>query len=257
MAADTRADDPAPIVVTGASRGIGRAVAVGLAQAGHPVIAWARSADRLAELQQCGMSRISTCVVDVRYEESVRDGVERSLNGREAIRGVVVNAGMGEWGPVSDMPFHVWRTMMETNLDGAFHTLKQLRPFLVRRPGAQVVTMISDSALYAYPQRAAYCASKAGLRGLVDAFRREVRPRHTRVTSLYPGRVDTYFRNGQPGSRSTALRAEDVASVVTFLFAQPEHVEIRDLSLCSMFSPYGPYDEVAREGGLTQDERLT
>ncbi|MEV5281823.1 SDR family oxidoreductase [Streptomyces sp. NPDC051994] len=236
-----------PIVVTGASRGIGKAVARRLARLGHPVVAWARSEEDLAALRAADPDgRITTCRVDVGDWDSVARGVRTSLAGATALRGVVVNAGVGEWGEVGDLPGAAWQTMLATNVSGAFHTLAQLRPLLLARPeGSQVVTMVSDSALHPFPGRSAYCSSKAALASLTETFRREVRGNRVRVTALYPGRVDTHFRGRQPGDRPEILQPEDIAATVEHVFALPDHVELRELSICSIHSTYGPFEESA------------
>lgn len=234
------------VVVTGASRGIGRGVALRLAEAGQEVVAWARSAEDLASLAQEAGGRIETACVDVRDPDAVNAAAAALYGDGVPVRAVVVNAGMGVWNTVPELDPADWRRMIDTNLSGAFYTLAALGPMVQEHPGGggQVIAMLSDSSWFAYPQRAGYCASKAGLEGLIESFRREVRPAGVRVTSIYPSRVDTHFRDREPGLRPEALQTSDIAELVQFLLGLPPHVEIRSLAVSSLTSSYGPFPEV-------------
>jgi NADP-dependent 3-hydroxy acid dehydrogenase YdfG len=103
--------------------------------------------------------------------------------------------------------------------------------------------MLSDSALYPFPGRAAYSASKAGMQAMLDVARRETRASGVRVSVVLPSRVDTFFQGGHsdaaPGTREGALSADQVAEVVAGLFALPPAVEIRQIQLAAMTSTYG------------------
>jgi serine 3-dehydrogenase len=236
----------AVVVVTGASRGVGRAVASRLADNGHSVVAWARNDEDLRALASSGNGRIEHACVDVRERASVATAVAAIRAKGASVRAVVLNAGVAVWSQVDELDPSDWHRMLDTNLTGAFHTLSLLTPLLRDRatPG-QVVAVLSDSAWYQFPGRAGYCASKAGLESLVETFRRENRSTGVRVTALYPSRVDTHFRNLQPGSRPGALHPGDVASVVEYVLDLPAHVEIRSLAVSSVSSSFGPYTEIA------------
>lgn len=227
--------------MTGASRGIGRAVAETLAERGIEVIAWARTRADLVSLGPT--EHVRAVAVDVSDPASVLRGIEQSLGRDEALRAVVVNAGVGEWRPVSEVPPDEWDTILGTNLGGALHTLQAALPALHRHEDPQVVVISSDSATFAHPGRGAYCASKAALSALTECLRREERERGIRVTQLAPSRVDTYFRGKTPGGRSGSLQPADVAAVVAWVLSLPRHIEIRTLDMASIYSTYGPYPE--------------
>jgi 3-oxoacyl-[acyl-carrier protein] reductase len=101
----------------------------------------------------------------------------------------------------------------------------------------------------AFPRRTAYCASKHGLVGLAGALREELRPHATRVSVLLMSRVDTAFNGGVPGSRPEVLAPAAVADAVRFVLGQPPLVEVRELALTSVASPYGPFATVAPLSG--------
>ncbi|GHJ47523.1 short-chain dehydrogenase [Catellatospora sp. TT07R-123] len=226
------------VLVTGASRGIGRAVAYALAGAGVPVVLWARDGAALAEVADgCRMRGADAYprVTDVRDAADV-DAAARDL---PALRAVVLNAGVGQWHPLRDYPVEVWDDTIATNLRGAHLTLVAALPRLLADGAGQVVAIGSDSGQAGLPERAAYCAAKWGLRGLVEVARAEHRADGLRCTHLAVGAVDTGFRTGTPGGRPGALAPEDVAATVAWLLAAPRGTEIRELHLASMARPYG------------------
>lgn len=246
------------VLVTGASRGIGAAVAVRLAADGFGLVLWARSADGLAataaEVEAAG-GRAVTGVVDVGSAEQVRDRAA-VLAGLEPLAGVVLNAGSGRWAPLFAVEPAEWRHTMRTNLDGAYHVLRAVLPRLTAAGSGLVVGILSDTVLHPHPDRTAYAASKAGMAALLETVRREVRHRGVRVSALLPSRVDTHFLGGHanaaPGTRTGALTAAEVAGVVGTLFALPPNVEVRHLQLAAMTSTYGPFPERVEQWATTR-----
>ncbi|WP_217558977.1 SDR family oxidoreductase [Streptomyces sp. GbtcB6] len=239
------------VLITGASRGIGRAVALTLAAAGYPLILWARTHADLSEISQEIGHRWGTPVriatVDVSDSRQVGNAAEISFEGVNALRGVVVNAGGGIWGSIETMNVDEWHQVLGPNLDGAFHTLHAVLPYLRRQPGSQIIGLASDSSYNSYSGRGAYCASKAGFLSLLETARRETRHDGVRVTTLVPSRVDTYFRGKHPGDRPDALSMEEVADVIASVFALPARVEIREIQLSSIISPFGVFPEVSEK----------
>jgi NADP-dependent 3-hydroxy acid dehydrogenase YdfG len=245
------------VLVTGASRGIGKGTALQLAEAGFDLILWARSG---SELEQVGAEcaargrEVVLASVDVSNPDSVMSAGCYSLASLGDLRGLVLNAGIGIWNSLDAVTVMEWRQVLSTNLDGAFNTLKAAVPLLTRHPSAQIVAVASDSGAYAYPGRSAYCASKWGMRGLVEAIRREVRPHGVRVTQLLPSRVDTYFRGKVPGGRPDSLSIEEVGHLIAMIFALPSRIEVREIPVSAITASYGPFEEVRKSNH--QDTRL-
>ncbi|MFE0426987.1 SDR family NAD(P)-dependent oxidoreductase [Streptomyces sp. NPDC058953] len=241
------------VLITGASRGIGRSIALALAAEGYQPVLWARSGDDLAdvadEVRTYGVP-VRTAVVDVTDPEMVAQAARTSLAGLDGLAALVLNAGQGVWTPLSELDTAAWDRTVRTNLDGGFQVLTTVLPLLTATPGALVIGLLSDSVLYPFPERAAYAASKSGLRALLEVTRREVRDKQVRVCSVLPSRVDTHFQGAHesaaPGSRDGALAAEDVAAVVAGLFRLPPHVEVREIQLSAMTSTFGPFPEKAQ-----------
>jgi NADP-dependent 3-hydroxy acid dehydrogenase YdfG len=234
------------VLITGASRGIGRATALALAADGYAPVLWARSGDDLAKVadEVSGYAvPARVAVVDVADRAAVVRAARDSLAGIERLDGLVLNAGQGKWAPLAELDGADWDVTVRTNLDGGFHVLKVALPLLTAVSGALVVGLLSDSVRYPFPERAAYAASKSGLAALLEVARRETRAQGVRVCQLVPSRVDTYFQGSYvaaaPGTRDTALTAAEVAAVIAGVFRLPPNVEIREIHLSSMTSTFG------------------
>lgn len=234
------------VLVTGASRGIGAGVATRLARKGFDLVLWARTQSELdavaSECRSHGVA-VDTATVDVADPDAVASAAASSLQDIDGLRGCVVNAGSATFGRLSAYSTEEWRTVIGTNLDGAFFTLRATLPLLDRRPGSQVVVMGSQSALYGFEDQVGYCASKWGLNGLVETVRREHRASGVRITNVVLGPVDTFFRGKKPGDRPGSLEIDDVGTVVETLFELPPNIEIREIHATSVLAPFGPFPE--------------
>lgn len=237
------------VLVTGASRGIGKAIAQTLACDGFDLVLWARSPAELAETADVVTalgSRVQVAKVDVSDPGQVA-AAAKSLSTADGLAGLVLNAGKGRWAPLEDLDLNSWDQTVRTNLDGCYHVLRAVLPSLLADPPSLLVGLLSDSAYYPFAGRAAYSASKAGMRALLEVMRREVRGRGIRVSLVAPSRVDTHFvgshPQARPGTRPGALSAEDVGQIVGTLFRLPSHIEIREIQVSSMTATFGPYPE--------------
>ena len=213
-------------VVTGGSRGIGRAVAAALLARGvHVVIGAANEAtlhDAAAELRAAAPldTRVVTCQVDVRRADSAQALMATAAETLGGIDILVNNAGIGTFGPVAEMSSEAWDAVLATNLTGVFHCCGAVLPHLRRRAGGWIINISSLAGLNPFAGGAAYCASKAGLNAFSDALMLEVRHEGIRVASVLPGSVNTRF-GGHDGTAEWKLAPEDVATAVVDLLAYP------------------------------------
>ena len=177
-------------LVTGATSGIGLAVARDLA-ADHDLVLLARTTTDLEELasvlgEETG-SRVRTCAVDLTDDEALAVAVgELNLTRLDVL---VNSAGVEAAGALEELSPAQWRSVLDLDLVAVAHLTGLLLPAL-RETRGLVVMINSGAGLRAWPRQALYCAAKAGLKALADALREEERSR-VRVTSIYPGRVDT------------------------------------------------------------------
>jgi NAD(P)-dependent dehydrogenase (short-subunit alcohol dehydrogenase family) len=216
------------IIVTGASRGIGRAVACDLAEAGARIVCVARSRDDLAAAADViGGDRAATVVGDVAEEATAAAAVARALEWGGRLDAVVNNAGVGWSGATQEMPLTQWRRVMETNLTGVFlFTRAALPPMLAQRRG-HIVNIASGAGRLGLARGAAYSASKFGVIGFTEAVGLEVRQSGVKVSVVEPGSVATGF-SPDAARREWALRPEDVAQVVRAILATAPNVWVRE-----------------------------
>jgi len=218
-------------LVTGGSRGIGRAIALALAEAGADVAVTYLASDSLASQTAEGIRSRGrkACVVkaDVRLAEDARRMVEEAVAALGPIDILVNNAGSARDGFTVFTRDDDWREMLQTNLTGAFLCIKAAARGMMKNRWGRVVNISSDAALMGEVMRAGYSAAKAGLLGLTKTAARELASYGITVNAVAPGYIETDMLSVMPDAkRRTAAgriplarfgRPEEVASVVVFL----------------------------------------
>jgi len=220
------------ILITGASRGIGRAIAGALAGEGRELLLQGRDAEALARSAAAVESRGGSAVV-LRYDladpaeltalcDAVQDG---------PLHGLVNNAGTALVKPVDEIDLTEWQEALTVNLTAPFLLVGRL----VRRmpAGAVVVNLLSVASRQGFPGWTAYCTVKFGLRGFSAALREEVRGRGIRVVDVIPAATATSLWDEVPGEwpRERMLDPEQVAAAVRFACDRPADVLVDEISL--------------------------
>jgi 3-oxoacyl-[acyl-carrier protein] reductase len=237
-----------PALVTGGTRGIGRAIAYALAAAGHPVtVTWAHDEDAArgleAEAQRRGLA-----LTAARCDVTDADAVARLTRGRDPGFGVVVNnAGCFRDRLLVMMPERDFDEVIAVSLRGAFLVLRQaLRPMIAARAG-RVVTIVSPSGLLGRAGQTNYAAAKAGLGGLTKALAREVARYGITVNAVSAGLIDT----PATAALSPTVRAELLRDVPLGRSGRPEEVASVVRFLCSDAAAYITGQILAVDGGLS------
>jgi NAD(P)-dependent dehydrogenase (short-subunit alcohol dehydrogenase family) len=206
-------------IVTGGSRGIGLAIARALAHQGVHVAVTGRSAAHLSaarsKIEAAGPGKVETLQADVRKHDEVTGAVDAIVSRFGGLDILINNAGVGIFADVATMTPEQWSEVLDTNLTGAYHACHAALPHMKKRGGGYIVNISSLAGTNAFPQAAAYCASKAGLNAFSEALMQEVRYDNIRVSYVMPGSVATGFSGGdeQKGADWKAS-PEDVAEVV-------------------------------------------
>lgn len=212
----------ATAVVTGASRGIGRAIALRLAEAGAEVALWARDQSALRQVASeiaAAKGKARSIVVDVTDPNAVNAAAQLVRATMPPLRIVVNNAGVVLRKQTESIEDAEWRKVMATNLDGTFYVTRAFLPALTHNAG-RVINISSIAGREGTPLLASYCAAKHGVVGLTRALAEELRAAKVSVNAVCPGSVDTaMLREGMPGARPD-MTADDVAKTVLFLAVQ-------------------------------------
>lgn len=213
-------------LVTGGSRGIGRAIVEALAEDGWRVYFCSKSPESVAEAQRTFSGRFGDRVegraVDVREQDQVDDFVAWVDGEAGRIDCLVNNAGLGRFAPVDEITGDEWREVIRTNLDGCFYFLRAVAPIMKRAGGGYVFNVASLAAKNPFAGGAAYNASKFGLLGLSDAAMLDLRHDGIRMSVIMPGSVETEFHRQRRDDTSWMLGTDDVARTVMDLLAYPE-----------------------------------
>jgi NAD(P)-dependent dehydrogenase (short-subunit alcohol dehydrogenase family) len=206
-------------VVTGASRGIGRAIALRLAEAGADLALWARDGaalQRVADEVVALGGRAQPIVCDVTDSSAVERAAELVRQALSPVRVVVNNAGAVLRKPTAAITDAEWRRVMAVNLDGTFHVTRAFLPDLTAASG-RIINISSIAGREGTPLLAAYCAAKHAVIGLTRALAEELRAAKVSVNAICPGSVDTVMlREGMPGA-SPDMSPDDIARTALFL----------------------------------------
>ena len=206
-------------VVTGASRGIGRAIALRLAEAGAEVGLWARDADALrsvaGEIAERG-GRAQTMVCDVTDSAAVNRAADLVRRTMAPVRILVNNAGVAIRKPTIEIGDAEWRALMAVNVDATFYVTRAFLADLTRAEG-RVINIASIGGRQGTPLLAAYCTSKHAVVGFTRALALELRAAKVCVNAICPGSVDTaMLRESMPGAKAD-MTTDDVARTALFL----------------------------------------
>jgi hypothetical protein len=208
------------IFITGASAGIGEALAAEFARRGYDIALAARRVDRLealaARLRALGARRALAVSLDVTDSGSVCDALEGAAAELGRLDTVVVNAGVGYSLPVGRGKWDLVKRTLDTDLTGAIATIEAALPILRRQGGGQIVAITSIAGARGLPFMGAYSAAKAGLHRYLQALRAEVYREPIDVTELAPGYIDTDMNRGMP-SRPFVIPVETGAATMARL----------------------------------------
>jgi NADP-dependent 3-hydroxy acid dehydrogenase YdfG len=212
-------------VVTGASRGIGAAVARRLADAGVALGLGSRSGDDLGIEDAVAMS------TDVRDPAAVQALVDASVKRFGRLDIVVANAGVGAYGPFLDLDPEQLELMIDVNLKGVLYTARAALSHLIAGGGGDFVSLASVAGVNAFPGEAVYNASKFGQIGFVRSLDIELREHGVRCSNICPGGVATDFAIGTGRSEGMPeldgmMSADDVAEVVLFALTRPRSMRL-------------------------------
>jgi NADP-dependent 3-hydroxy acid dehydrogenase YdfG len=231
------------VLITGASKGIGRELARQLAQQQVNLGLVARNADELRSLQaettQLG-APTEIFAGDV-ADEILAGAVVHTLQQRFGRLDILVNnAGSGIFKPADQISANEWDQLMNTNVKGTFLFSRAVIPLMKAQGGGHLVMIASDVARRVFDGGSLYCASKYAQDAFSMALRKELRPHQIKVSVVYSGLVDTHFHVHPPGDPKAQdwLRASDIVQAILYILTAPAHVVIDELMIHPLSQEY-------------------
>jgi 3-oxoacyl-[acyl-carrier protein] reductase len=210
-------------IITGASRGIGWAVAHRLGTMGAKLSLCARDAKRLestADELRSVAAGVFTAVVNVTHGEQIVAFVQNTEKTLGPVEILVNNAGIGYFGPTHEASEANWDSVLDTNLKSVFLASKAVAPGMIQRRTGHIINIASLAGKNAFAGGGIYCASKWGLLGLTECMAEDLRGYGIRVSAICPGSVATDFSPHGKKDVSKMLQAEDIAHVVEMIVTQ-------------------------------------
>ncbi len=224
-------------IVTGAGRGIGRAIATALAKEGVHLGLLARSEDALkeaaAEFEGLGV-KAAYAAVDVSSMEQVEQAVKELTNELGTADILVNNAGTGKFASLLDMDPEEWKRTIDVNLMGPYYVTRAVLPQLIEKNGGDIINISSTNGLNGAATSSAYSASKFGLIGLTESLAQEVRRNNIRVTALAPSTVATELAvqsNLINGNEEKYMQPEDIAEFVVSQLKLHPRIYVKNATL--------------------------
>ena len=226
-------------LITGAGKGIGKAIAIALAKEGVNVILMARTQSDLDEVAQevtaLGVKSY-TVVADVADINSVNTAVEKSLAEFKTIDILINNAGIAAFGKFLELEPSSWENIIKVNLMGTYYVTRAVLPNMIERQTGDIINISSTAGLNGNAMTSAYSASKCAVLGLTDSLMQEVRKHNIRVTALTPSTVATNMAkdlNLTDGNPDKVMQAEDMAELIIAQLKLNRRVFIKNSSIWS------------------------
>ncbi|MCG8807644.1 3-ketoacyl-ACP reductase [Tenacibaculum finnmarkense] len=226
-------------IITGGSRGLGKATAIAFAQKGIHVAITGRNEKRLqetvAELKSYGIDAIYT-VFDVGNYEQVQKGIKEIINTFKTVDILVNNAGIAAFGTFNEMKVSDWTQIIQTNLMGMYYVTKEVLPYLIEKNQGDIINIASTAGLSGNATTSAYSASKFAVIGMSESLMKEVRKNNIRVCTLTPSTIasDMSLELGiTDGNIEKVLQPEDFAELIVAGLTLPRRAMLKGASLWS------------------------
>jgi len=227
-------------IITGGSRGLGKATALAFAKAGIDVAVTGRNEERLketvAEVEQFGVKAIYA-VFDVGNYEEVKTNINDIVKRLGSVDILVNNAGIAAVGSFIDMEVSQWSQIIQTNVMGMYYVTKEVLPYLLEKNEGDIINVSSTAGLNGNANVSAYSASKFAVIGMSESLMKEVRKNNIRVNTLTPSTIESDmtielgFAN--KGSQDSVLQPEDFASLILAGLKLPRRAMLKSAALWS------------------------
>ena len=227
-------------IITGGSRGLGKATAIAFAKEGIDVAITGRNEtilkETVAELEALGVTAIYA-VFDVGNYEDVKNGIKSIITTFGSVDIVVNNAGIAAFGSFNDMEVQQWSQIIQTNLMGMYYVTKEVLPYLISKNEGDIINVASTAGLNGNANTSAYSASKFAVIGMSESLMKEVRKNNIRVCTLTPSTIasDMSIELGiaNKDSEDSVLQPEDFAELIVAGLKLPRRAMLKSAALWS------------------------
>ena len=227
-------------LITGGSRGLGKATALALAKEGVSVAITGRNKETLeatvAEIKALGVDA-TYAVFDVSNQEEVKKGIASVFNDFKSIDILINNAGIAAFGSFNDMEVDQWAQIMQTNVMGVYYVTKEVLPHLIEKNAGDIINVSSTAGLNGNANTSAYSASKFAVIGMSESLMKEVRKNNIRVNTFTPSTIasDMSIDLGiaDKDSKDSVLQPEDFAELIVAGLKLPRRAMLKNASLWS------------------------
>jgi NADP-dependent 3-hydroxy acid dehydrogenase YdfG len=231
------------IIITGASKGIGKALAFALSGLGCKLALLARSEQELTLIKNEIKNNGGKCEVyagDIADEDFVEASAAAVIAAFGSIDIVINNAGFGIFKTAEETTAAEWDSVFATNVKGTFLMTKAVTPIMKKSKSGHIINIASDVAKRVFAGGSLYCASKYAQDAYSMAIRKELRPFNIKVSVVYSGLVDSSFHSDPEGhvSHERWLKNEDMANAIIYIASQPPHVVIDELMIHPLQQEY-------------------
>lgn len=223
-------------VITGISKGIGRACAEKLLEKGANVAGWGKSEPPYNH------ENLHFFETDVKDENSVKESRDKTLKQfNNEVDILINNAGLGYFGYFEEMPLEEYREMMQTNVDGVFFVTRNLIPTMKEKGQGHIINLSSIAGLQTNPQGGVYSATKYAVTAFTDALFKELRDYGIKVTGIHPGSVKTDFFENAPGvdAHDYMMKPSEVADTIIHSIESPQNYLVSQVVMRPL-QPKGP-----------------
>jgi NADP-dependent 3-hydroxy acid dehydrogenase YdfG len=229
------------VAITGASSGIGKAIALKLAEQGANVVLGARRNDKLTELadqiKKAG-GNVAYLATDVKKKEDLRALIQTGVDAFGRLDVIVNNAGISELSRIDDLDIDGWDEMIDVNIKGVLYGMAAAIPVFKQQKSGHIINIISTSGIKIVPMQGVYAGTKNAIRTIAEAFRQESNG-EIRITGISPGVVKTDFVDNikndamksavKESMEKMAISPDAIANAVVYAIEQPMDVEIGDI----------------------------
>lgn len=223
----------ATAIITGASRGLGLAMATALINKGTTVYGIARSTDSLNSLKNTLGEHFIPAALDITNRERLSNWFDSTFSADHRPDILINNAGAGTFGSIDDLPFEEWQKMIDTNLNGMYHMTSSAVPLMKQsRNVTHIINVGSILGLTGRSESSAYCTTKFGIQGFTKALRKELRYDGIKVSAIHPGSIETdFFAESGIEPHPNMLQPNDISDMIIAVLETPDNMLVDEITM--------------------------